>query len=231
MRNRRPMSSRKPPEAVDQLGCGSTTPTRFPAGFELFNGALTVSEQTELVAQILGLLDIAPLFEPTMPRTGKPFSVRMTNFGRLGWVSDKDGGYRYQATHPATGQPWPAIPDILLQIWRRFANFPGEPEACLLNLYRDRARMGSHRDADEDEPEAPVVSVSLGDEAIFHVGGPQRSDPKVRTKLLSGDVCVLGGPSRFAYHGIDRILPGTSTLVPGGGRINLTLRRVTRWKF
>ncbi len=98
----------------------------------------------------------------------------------------------------------------------------------MINYYPSGARMGSHRDADEDEPRAPVLSVSLGDDAVFHIGGPKRGDPKVRLTLRSGDVCVLGGPSRFAYHGIDRILSGTSALIPGGGRINLTLRRVTR---
>jgi alkylated DNA repair protein (DNA oxidative demethylase) len=152
----------------------------------------------------------------------------MSNCGPLGWVSDKERGYRYQATHVATGRPWPPMPQKLLELWRDHAAFEGPPEACLINHYPAGAKMGSHRDKDEDEPRAPVLSVSLGDDAIFHVGGNKRGDPKVRVTLRSGDVCLLGGPSRFAFHGIDRILPGTSDLVPGGGRINLTLRRVTR---
>ena len=170
----------------------------------------------------------APLFQPRMPKTGQPFSVKMTNCGPLGWVSDKERGYRYQATHIETGRPWPPMPQRLLDLWRDHAAFDGPPEACLINHYPAGAKMGSHRDKDEDEPRAPVLSVSLGDDAIFHVGGSKRGDPKVRVTLRSGDVCLLGGPARFAFHGIDRILPGTSDLVPGGGRINLTLRRVTR---
>jgi alkylated DNA repair protein (DNA oxidative demethylase) len=152
----------------------------------------------------------------------------MTNCGPLGWVSDKERGYRYQATHIETGRPWPPMPQRLLDLWRDHAAFDGPPEACLINHYPAGAKMGSHRDKDEDEPRAPVLSVSLGDDAVFHVGGSKRADPKVRVTLRSGDVCLLGGPARFAFHGIDRILPGTSDLVPGGGRINLTLRRVKR---
>lgn len=198
-----------------------------PQGFRLLRGALDRHEQTALLADIHDVMLSAPLFQPLMPRTGQPFSVKMTNCGLLGWVSDKEGGYRYQPMHPRTGQPWPPIPVKLIELWQRYADCPEPPEACLVNIYPAGARMGSHRDADEREPLAPVLSVSLGDDAVFHVGGPKRSDPKIRIVLSSGDVCLLGGASRFAYHGIDRILPGTSDLISGGGRINLTLRRVT----
>lgn len=204
-----------------------TLTEKLPSGFRLFRSALSEAEQRSLLAGIQNVMLSAPLFQPCMPRTGKPFSVKMTNCGPLGWVSDKERGYRYQPLHPATALPWPPIPDRLLEIWRNYADASGLPEACLINIYLAGARMGSHRDMDEKEPRAPVLSVSLGEDAVFHVGGRERSDPKVRVILRSGDVCLLGGPSRFAYHGIDRILPGTSTLVPGGGRINLTLRRVT----
>ena len=163
-----------------------------------------------------------------MPGSGKPFSVRMTNCGPLGWVSDRENGYRYQAFHPDTGNPWPPMPKMLFDLWAEHTGFPAPPEACLINFYGEGTKMGSHRDADEDEPRAPVLSISLGDSAVFHVGGPKRSDPKVRVTLASGDIAILGGPSRFAYHGIDRVLGGTSTLLPEGGRINLTLRRVTK---
>ncbi|MFA5951439.1 MAG: alpha-ketoglutarate-dependent dioxygenase AlkB [Hyphomicrobium sp.] len=196
-------------------------------GFRYIDGALGRKAQRELMRTIAEGLDAAPLFQPRMPRTGKEFSVRMSNFGRLGWVSDKEGGYRYQATHPDTGLPWPPIPGLLLGLWDDLAACSGPPEACLVNFYRPGARMGSHRDADENEPRAPVLSVSLGCEAVFHVGGLRRSDAKERFVLRSGDVAVLGGPARFAYHGIDRVLAGTSDLIPGGGRINVTLRRVT----
>lgn len=220
--------TRGPVERARRAVAQVPTPAVLPDGVQWLPGALDLEAQIRLLAEIQAVLTAAPLFQPRMPRTGRPFSVRMSNCGPLGWVSDQAGGYRYQATHLETGKPWPPIPAVLLGLWRAHAGFEPPPEACLINYYPSGARMGSHRDADEDEPRAPVLSVSLGDDAIFHIGGPKRGDPKVRLTLRSGDVCVLGGPSRFAYHGIDRILSGTSDLIPGGGRINLTLRRVTR---
>lgn len=183
--------------------------------------------QVALLTSVRGIIEAAPLYAPVMPRTGKKLSVRMTNCGTLGWLTDKDGGYRYQAVHPETGFPWPPIPERLLDLWKEVADYPFPPEACLVNYYGAGAKLGSHRDEDEEDKAAPVVSLSLGDDAVFHVGGLRRGDPKERVVLRSGDVVVLGGASRLAYHGIDRILPGTSDLLPDGGRINLTLRRVT----
>jgi alkylated DNA repair protein (DNA oxidative demethylase) len=196
-------------------------------GFRRLPGYLAPPLQAELSSQIRAIVAAAPLYTPTMPRTGKPFSVRMTNCGPLGWVSDKAGGYRYQATHPITGRPWPTMPRMLLDIWADVADYPTLPEACLVNLYESGAKMGSHRDEDEQDTAAPVVSISLGDDATFHVGGLQRAGPKQRLVLKSGDVIVLGGAARMAFHGVDRIHPGTSSLLPEGGRLNLTLRRVT----
>lgn len=195
-------------------------------GFLYFPGHLDRSGQEHLLACVREIVADSPFFVPAMPRTGKPLSVRMTNCGPLGWLSDKTGGYRYQSTHPATGRPWPAIPGPLLAIWGEVARYPAPPEACLVNYYGAQARLGSHLDSDEADRSAPVVSVSLGDDAVFHIGGKRRGDPKVRMTLRSGDVVVLGGEARLAYHGIDRILPGTSDLLAEGGRINLTLRRV-----
>jgi DNA oxidative demethylase len=199
----------------------------WPEGFRHLSGHLSHARQAELLDRIKSVLAEAPLYVPTMPRTGKPFSVRMSNCGPLGWVSD-GAGYRYQALHPVTGRSWPAMPDMLLQLWREVADYPAPPEACLVNYYRVGAKMGSHRDEDEEELRAPVVSVSLGEDATFHVGGLQRSAPKRRLLLRSGDVVILAGGARMAYHGIDRIHAGTSTLLAEGGRLNLTLRRVTR---
>ena len=116
----------------------------------------------------------APPFRPRMPRTGKPFSVMMSNCGPLGWVSD-ESGYRYQPTHPETGRPWPPMPQPLIDAWRRLAPDAPPPEACLINLYDSSARMGLHQDRDEAELSAPVVSLSLGDTAIFRVGGLART--------------------------------------------------------
>ena len=200
----------------------------LPDGFKLLPAHLDRAAQRALMDALADVVAAAPLYRPAMPRTGKPFSVRMTNCGPLGWVSDQTGGYRYQATHPETGRAWPPIPAALLALWLELAGFRHPPQACLVNHYEPDAKLGSHVDADEEETAAPVLSVSLGDDAVFHVGGLKRSDPKTRMVLRSGDVVVLGGASRLAHHGLDRIKPGTSDVVPWGGRINLTLRRVTK---
>jgi alkylated DNA repair protein (DNA oxidative demethylase) len=183
--------------------------------------------QEALVEDIRTIVETAPLYVPTMPKTGKPMSVLMTNSGPLGWVTDRDGGYRYQAEHPVTGDPWPPIPERLTALWRELADYPHPPEACLVNFYSDSARMGLHQDRDEKEFSAPVISVSLGDSCLFRVGGTTRRASTVSVRLSSGDVVILGGEGRLAFHGVDRIYPNTSTLLKKGGRINLTLRRVT----
>jgi len=162
-----------------------------------------------------------------MPKTGQPFSVRMTNCGPLGWVSDETG-YRYQPNHPVTGEPWPPMPALVRAAWRALADYPHEPEACLINVYAPTARMGLHQDRDEEDLAAPVVSLSLGETCLFRMGGTARSAPTRSFRLASGDALVLGGAARLAFHGVDRIFSGTSTLLPDGGRINLTLRRVNR---
>jgi alkylated DNA repair protein (DNA oxidative demethylase) len=184
--------------------------------------------QAALLAEIDAVIAAAPLFVPRMPKTGRPMSVRMTNCGPLGWVTDKDGGYRYQPTHPETGAPWPAMPETLMDLWRELADYPHPPEACLVNFYRGPAKMGLHVDRDEEDFAAPVLSVSLGDTALFRIGGRRRADPTRSFPLASGDVLLLGGDDRLAYHGVDRILAGSSDLIGEGGRINLTLRRVTK---
>lgn len=199
----------------------------FPDGARLLSGYFGLDEQRALVESVRAVVVAAPLYTPEMPRTGKPMSVRMTNCGALGWVTDRTGGYRYQPTHPTTGAPWPAIPAMLMDLWRNTADCALEPEACLVNFYGPDARMGLHQDRDEREFSAPVVSVSLGDDCLFRIGGTRREDPTRSFRLASGDVLVLGGAARLAFHGVDRIYPATSMLLKSGGRINLTLRRVT----
>lgn len=196
-------------------------------GFRLWPGLLDRAEQEALREAVFERLRAGPLYIPRMPKSGAPMHVRMTNFGSLGWVTDKERGYRYQPLHPHTGRPWPDIPPAVLALWQRLSGYPAPPEACLVNLYEGDARMGLHVDADEEAWDAPVLSISLGDTAIFRIGGTLRSDATRSVRLASGDVCLLGGAARRAYHGVDRILPGTSRLLPKGGRINLTLRRVT----
>lgn len=196
-------------------------------GVSHWPGYLDRAAQVTLVDALRQVAREAPFFTPVMPRTGKPFSVRMTNCGSLGWVSDLKG-YRYQPLHPDTGAPWPAMPPVLLEAWQQLAGYPHPPEACLVNYYATTAKMGLHQDRDEQDFEAPVLSLSLGDTAVFRIGGTERGGKTVSLKLQSGDALCFGGPARLAFHGIDRVLPGSSTLLPDGGRINLTLRRVTR---
>jgi len=195
-------------------------------GFQHISGVLDRDQQRLLLDEIDEIIDVAPLFVPRMPRTGRAFSVLMTNCGKLGWVSDQSEGYRYQSRHPETGRSWPEIPPLLNEIWRRLAVDQPLPEACLINYYDRDAKMGLHKDSDEPNRSAPVVSVSLGDTARFRVGGRRRKDPISTIEIVSGDVVVLGGDARDAYHGIDRIYHGTSNLLQQGGRYNLTLRRV-----
>ncbi len=205
-----------------------TNMPKLPDGIGYLPSLLDRTAQEELLEAVRAVVRAAPLFTPAMPRTGKPMSVRMTNCGDLGWVTDKERGYRYQPTHPVTGEPWPPIPPQLLALWREVADCALMPEACLVNFYTAEARMGLHQDRDEAEFSAPVVSVSLGDTCLFRVGGTLRTDPTASFRLQSGDVVVLGAEGRLAFHGVDRIYPGTSALLANGGRINLTLRRVTK---
>ena len=197
----------------------------LPKGTHFIPSFLDPNQQTALLDEIRTIITQAPLYHPTMPRTGKPLSVRMSNCGELGWVCDKSG-YRYQDKHPVTGNPWPPIPRSLLDIWQEIAAYPQPPQACLINFYDDTAKMGMHQDKDESDFEAPVVSLSLGDTCLFRVGGTTRGGRTSSIKLQSGDAVVLSGESRLAFHGVDKVYPDTSTLLRNGGRVNLTLRRV-----
>lgn len=198
----------------------------LPPGMHHLPGFLDSKAQIKLVEDIRNVVAQAPLFTPEMPKTGKQMSVRMSNCGALGWVTDKDNGYRYQATHPVTGKPWPAMPPLLYEIWQNVADCPAPPQACLINFYDASAKMGLHQDRDEETFDAPVVSISLGDACLFRIGGLKRNDPTRSIRLESGDVFVLGNEGRLAFHGVDRIYAGSSALLKHGGRINLTLRRV-----
>ncbi len=198
-------------------------PTLSVNGVSVWQALLDRAAQNTLIDLVGKIAETAPFYTPVTP-SGRPMSVEMTSAGRLGWITDRQG-YRYEAHHP-NGTPWPDIPDAILDIW--FAVYDGQkaPTSCLINRYREGARMGLHQDKDEGDFSWPVVSVSLGDDALFRVGGQARKDPTQSIWLKSGDVAVLSGDARLAYHGVDRIRPGSSTLVPGGGRINLTLRVV-----
>jgi DNA oxidative demethylase len=192
-------------------------------GARILPGHISQEEQETIVRELRSVVEAAPLFRP-VTRWGKEMSVSMTSAGRCGWVSDRRG-YRYEPRHPS-GTPWPPIPKSVLGLWHEVTALDRAPDCCLVNFYDAGARMGLHQDRDETDFSWPVVSISLGDEALFRVGGTKRSDPTASVWLRSGDAVVLEGQSRLAFHGIDRVRGGSSTLLDKGGRINLTLRVV-----
>jgi alkylated DNA repair protein (DNA oxidative demethylase) len=192
-------------------------------GFRLIPQALDPAAQAALAAEVMAAAEAAPFYRPLTP-SGRPMSALQTSLGVLGWVTDAKG-YRYEPRHPRTGRPWPPMPPALAALWAQHVDVERPADSCLVNLYRDGARMALHRDEDEADQTVPVLSVSLGDTAVFRLGGQSRRNPTRSLRLSSGDVCLLAGPSRLAYHGIDRVLAGSSRLIAGGGRISLTLRR------
>jgi len=193
-------------------------------GFDIHKGFLDIAAQRAMLAAVRGVVAQAPFFRPQMPN-GKKMSVRMTAAGKFGWLSDKDG-YRYAQTHPK-GTPWPEIPEQILELWAQVTGLTQrQPECCLINYYDAEARMGLHQDRSEADMAWPVVSISLGDEGLFRMGNVTRGGKTESLWLGSGDVVVMGGEARLAYHGVDRIRSGSSTLLPKGGRLNLTLRVV-----
>ena len=199
-------------------------PTVDLRGVQVWQGLLDRPAQEAMVSDIRGIVASAPLFSPMTPY-GKPMSVQMTSAGRFGWFSDRSG-YRYSEVHP-NGAPWPVIPASILDVWGHVSASERAPECCLVNLYREAAKMGMHQDRDETEFDEPVVSVSLGDDGLFRIGNTTRGGKTESIWLKSGDVVVMGGDARLVYHGIDKTRAGSSTLLSGGGRINLTLRVVT----
>ena len=198
-------------------------PTQRIRGVDVYEGFLDREAQGQVVDDIRGVAEIAPLFSPMTPY-GKPMRVKMTSAGKYGWYSDRKG-YRYERQHP-DGQDWPAIPESVLAIWRTLVSTERMPDCCLVNYYGEQARMGMHQDRDEADFGWPVLSVSLGDEGMFRIGNATRGGKTQSVWLRSGDVVVMGGVARLLYHGLDKIRFGTSTLLPKGGRINLTLRVV-----
>lgn len=193
-------------------------------GVTLWKGFLDSGAQTEVLQTVREIVRVAPLVSPVTPR-GKPMSVRMSAAGSYGWITDRQG-YRYERTHPS-GVAWPPIPGPILRIWDTVANSVRQPDCCLVNFYGEGAKMGLHQDKDEASFDWPVVSISLGDDGLFRVGGTQRGGKTHSVWLQSGDVLVMGGDARLAYHGVDRIRFGSSSLLEKGGRLNLTLRVVT----
>lgn len=192
-------------------------------GIAVYKGLLDSTAQKELVRAVRKVAEHAPLFSPMTPY-GKPMRVRMTSAGRYGWVSDRSG-YRYSKVHP-DGMVWPDIPDPVLDVWNQVSGSTRAPECCLINFYGEGARMGLHQDRDEEDFTHPVVSISLGDDGLFRIGGTSRGGSTESLWLASGDVLVMSGDARLTYHGVDKIRFGSSRLLSKGGRLNLTLRVV-----
>jgi DNA oxidative demethylase len=179
-----------------------------------------------LVAEVDGITAVAP-FRNMMTPGGFRMSVGMTNCGRAGWVTDRKG-YRYEQSDPMTSARWPAMPQSFQRLAASAAaaaGYPGfEPDACLINLYEPGTRLSLHRDENERDLTAPIVSVSLGLPAVFLFGGNRRSDRPRRILLESGDIVVWGGPDRLVYHGVAPLPEGDDPLT-GNRRINLTFRK------
>lgn len=198
-------------------------PSLTVRGVEIWQGWLDRAAQEAMLADLREVARAAPFVRPET-RWGKPMSVRMTSAGRYSWISDRRG-YRYADRHPS-GVPWPPIPDSVLAVWRVLTGLSRDPDCCLINHYAEGARMGLHQDRDEADFSWPVLSVSLGDDALFRIGNTERGGRTDSVWLSSGDVLTLGGAARLLHHGVDRIRPGSSTLLPQGGRVNVTLRVV-----
>jgi alkylated DNA repair protein (DNA oxidative demethylase) len=196
-------------------------PTLDVNGINIWKSLLSRTEQEQIVNDLRDVARTAP-FQQYETGRGQKMSVRMTGAGELAWVSDRRG-YRYEPTQ-ATGESWPEIPASVLSVWAAVSDVAREPDSCLVNFYGEGTRMGLHQDRDEAELKWPVVSISLGDEALFRVGQVERGGPTQSIWLASGDVAVLAGEARLVHHGIDRIKFGSSSLLPDGGRINVTLR-------
>ena len=193
-------------------------------GARVLAGHLSFEAQQALLAEIRAVVAAAPLFRPVTAR-GQEMSVQMTAAGDFGWISDRRG-YRYEPRHPQ-GEAWPPIPQALQALWRALLPSARAPECCLVNFYGEGARMGLHQDRDEKDLSQPVLSVSLGDDGLFRIGGAERRGPTRSRWLSSGDIVILDGTARMAFHGVDRIRFGSSRLLKQGGRLNLTLRVVT----
>src|SRR5215213_5998626 len=205
------------------------TQTTLAEGLELFQGRLSAAEQRQLWALCRELAEgPVPMYTPTV-RGGKKMSVGMLCLGKH-WNGLT---YKYEDRRSDFDNlAVPAIPPELSALATAAAadaGFEMHPDLCIMNYYTADAKLGVHQDKDERPATIaagiPIVSLSLGDAARFVVGGLSRKDPTSPMILRSGDVLVMGGPSRLRYHGVTRILPGTAPDGTGPGRFNLTFRQ------
>ncbi len=212
---------------LDDLFPADLTPRREAIGEQAFVlRGFALPHADELIARVAELHRLAPFRQMVTPG-GFTMSVAMTNCGRLGWTTDRRG-YRYSERDPASGQLWPAMPELFLTLAREAAAQAGfgefAPDACLVNRYRPGSRLSLHQDKNELDYNAPIVSVSLGIPATFLFGGHERSDKASRIPLHHGDVTVWGGQDRLRYHGVLPVKSDPHPLV-GDERINFTFRK------
>lgn len=205
---------------------GALSPVeKLAPGATLLRG-FAAADEVSLIEALRPIYAKAPFRHMTTPG-GHRMSVAMTNCGEVGWVSDRRG-YRYAATDSVSGDPWPTMPGVFLQLAQRAAAAVGfvdfVPDSCLINSYAPGTRLTLHQDRNERDFTAPIVSVSLGLPAVFLFGGAHRSDRPRRFRVCSGDVAVWGGPARLFFHGVAPLAAGSHPLT-GDRRINLTFRR------
>jgi DNA oxidative demethylase len=216
----RPMAATN--ESMDN---GKPTRNQLGSGAMLLRG-FALPEEVELLSALQRLVGQAPFRHMVTPG-GFRMSVAMTNCGSLGWVTDRTG-YRYDATDPESGLPWPPMPQSFLRLATGAAGHAGFkgyiPDVCLINRYEPGAKLSLHQDKDEKDFHQPIVSVSLGIPAVFLFGGLHRADKTQRIELRHGDVVVWGGPDRLRYHGVAPLKEAHHPLV-GRYRINLTFRK------
>jgi alkylated DNA repair protein (DNA oxidative demethylase) len=209
-----------------QPGLFADPPANLPPGICYLPGTVSPADQGRLYDAVQAIAELAP-FTPTRTRNGMT-SAAMTNCGAAGWWSDLKG-YRYETHRPGTGEPWPAMPAVFLHtVAAAVAGSPWPsfiPDACLMNFYGAGAKMGLHQDRDEKDFAQPIVTVSLGDDADFLIGGLTRGDKTQALIVRSGDILIMGGESRMRFHGIRKTYPGTSPLPELNGRISLTFRK------
>jgi len=190
---------------------------------------LPIETQIELLKVCRAIVAKAPLVQKTMPN-GSKFNYLCTSAGEYGWLSDSKG-YRYETIHPTTQQPFPAIPKLIYDVAVDAAKHCGlslRPESALINWYGADGSLGLHQDKTE-KCDAPVISISIGDDCQFIKGGEKRNSSKETITLHSGDVFVMGGEARFYYHGVKKIIPNTAPAelqMKQAGRVNITIRQV-----
>lgn len=205
----------------------SIPPPALPKGVIFRPKVASIALQQEMLAAVREIARLAP-FQHPRTRGGGMTSAAMTNTGDAGWWSDAKG-YRYITMQPGSDRPWPPMPDVFLEIVRRAVNgspWPAfQPDACLINFYAPGAKMGLHQDRDEKDFDQPIVTISLGDDADWLIGGLARTDKTTAFVVESGDAILMGPPGRLLFHGVRKIHPGTSPLSELQGRISLTFRK------